>query len=214
MTSSGNFKQLLKNIHAHESQHLTRMQKLDLNKHSNGTLDKRNIMLHSNRYVLGCNLLFSLSNSTFPNKFPFTQVMAANLRIKFESGMIVILLAAPRLVKPLTHKLVGQLLCHGLPHTHDPITQHFADGLVLPKPTHLMPQTRPLLTTEGITLFSTQCQQGTFCTINMEAFSFFFLVITCNYTNIINWSYSVIIMYPDNTAVYFSKTWSSCSTEK
>lgn len=63
--------------------------------------------------------------------------MAANLRIKFESGMIVILLTAPRLVKPLAHKLIRQLLCHRLPHAHDPISEHFADGLVLPKPTHL-----------------------------------------------------------------------------
>lgn len=38
-------------------------------------------------------------------------------------------------------------------------------------------------------------------------------MITCNHTNIINWSYLVIIMYPDTT-VYFPKTWSSSSTEK
>lgn len=63
--------------------------------------------------------------------------MAANLSIKFESGMIVTLLTAPRLVKPLTHKLLCQLLCHGLAHTHDPVTEHFADGLVLSQPTHL-----------------------------------------------------------------------------
>lgn len=63
--------------------------------------------------------------------------MAANLSIQFESGMIVILLTAPRLVKPLAHKLLRQLLGHSLPHAHDPVTEHFADGLVLPQPTHL-----------------------------------------------------------------------------
>lgn len=68
--------------------------------------------------------------------------MAANLRIKFESGMIVILLAAPWLAKPLTHKLVRQLLRHCLPHAYDPIAQHFADGLVLAKPTHLIYSTQ------------------------------------------------------------------------
>lgn len=70
--------------------------------------------------------------------------MAANLRIKFESGMIVILLTAPRLVEPLAHKLLSELLCRGLPDAHDPVTEHSADRLVLPKPTHLTPQARPL----------------------------------------------------------------------
>lgn len=51
--------------------------------------------------------------------------------------MIVTLLTAPGLVKPFTHKLLSQLLCHSLPHTHDPVTEHFADGLVLSQPTHL-----------------------------------------------------------------------------
>lgn len=51
--------------------------------------------------------------------------------------MIVTLLTAPWLVKPLAHKLVCQLLSHGLAHTHDPVTEHFADGLVLSQPTHL-----------------------------------------------------------------------------
>lgn len=51
--------------------------------------------------------------------------------------MIVILLTAPRLVKPLAHKLLRQLLGHSLPHAHDPVAEHFADGLVLPQPTHL-----------------------------------------------------------------------------
>lgn len=64
--------------------------------------------------------------------------MAANLRIKFESGMIVILLTAPRLVEPLAHKLLSELLCRGLPDAHDPVTEHSADRLVLPKPTHLI----------------------------------------------------------------------------
>lgn len=68
--------------------------------------------------------------------------MAANLSIKFESGMIVTLLTAPRLVKPLAHKLLCQLLCHGLAHTHDPVTEYFADGLVLPQPTHLIYSTQ------------------------------------------------------------------------
>ena len=69
--------------------------------------------------------------------------MAANLRIKFESGMIFTLLAAPRLAEPLTHELFRQLLCHGPPHTHDPVAQHFADGLVLPEPAHLTEHSRP-----------------------------------------------------------------------
>lgn len=51
--------------------------------------------------------------------------------------MIVTLLAAPRLVKPLAHQLLCQLLRHGLAHAHDPVTEHFADGLVLSQPTHL-----------------------------------------------------------------------------
>lgn len=63
--------------------------------------------------------------------------MSANLRIKFESGMIVILLTAPRLAKPLTHELISQLLGHSLSHTHDSVPQYFTDGLVLPEPAHL-----------------------------------------------------------------------------
>lgn len=77
------------------------------------------------------------THSPTPTIFPFTEVMAANLSIKFESGMIVTLLTAPWLVKPLAHKLLCQLLCHSLAHTHDPVTEHFADGLVLSQPTHL-----------------------------------------------------------------------------
>lgn len=64
--------------------------------------------------------------------------MAANLRIKFESGMIVTLLAAPRLAEPLAHELFRQLLRHSPPHTHDSVAQHFADGLVLPESAHLI----------------------------------------------------------------------------
>lgn len=51
--------------------------------------------------------------------------------------MIVTLLAAPWLVKPLAHQLLCQLLRHSLAHTHDAVTEHFADGLVLSQPTHL-----------------------------------------------------------------------------
>lgn len=69
--------------------------------------------------------------------------MAANLRIKFESGMIVTLLAAPRLAEPLAHKLFRQLLRHSPPHAHDPVAQHFADGLVLPESAHLTEHSRP-----------------------------------------------------------------------
>ena len=69
--------------------------------------------------------------------------MVANLRIKFESGMIVTLLAAPRLAEPLAHELFRQLLRHSPPHTHDSAAQHFADGLVLPESAHLTEHSRP-----------------------------------------------------------------------
>lgn len=66
-----------------------------------------------------------------------TEVMAADLRVELEPGMIVTVLGAPGLAEPLAHQLVRQLLRHALAHLHDPVPQHFADGLVLPKSAHL-----------------------------------------------------------------------------
>lgn len=63
--------------------------------------------------------------------------MAADLRVELEPGMIVTVLGAPGLAEPLAHQLVRQLLRHALAHPHDPVPQHFADGLVLPKSAHL-----------------------------------------------------------------------------
>lgn len=70
------------------------------------------------------------------------EVMAADLRVELEPGMIVTVLGAPGLAEPLAHQLVRQLLRHALAHPHDPVPQHFADGLVLPKSAHLVYSTQ------------------------------------------------------------------------
>lgn len=104
------------------------------------------------------------------------------MRIKFESGMIVTLLAAPRLAEPLAHELFRQLLCHGPPHTHDPVAQHFADGLVLPEPAHLTEHSRPHLE-QGPSLLRVHRQPLRCLTYTWRPLPPSLSVATCNQTS-------------------------------